>query len=651
MADQQRKVSLVFDANTSGAQSKVDALAKSINKVMEMSSRSTGVASLDKDLQKSAQAAAQLRVQLTNAFNTKTGSLDLTKFNESLKSSGMSLDKYQQTFSKLGPAGEQAFNNLARSIATAEVPLRRSNTLLNDFALTLKNTVKWQLSSSIMHGFLTSVQSAMSYAQHLNQNLTDIRIVTGQSADEMARFAEQANKSARELSTTTNQYAQAALIFYQQGLSDKAVKERTDTVIKMANVTGEAAKDVSSYMTAIWNNFDDGSKSLEYYADVITKLGAATAASSEEIAGGLEKFAAVGNTIGLSYEYATAMLTTIIDKTRQSEDIVGTALKTILARIQGLNLGETLDDGTTLNKYSSALAAVGVQIKDTSGELRSMDAILNDLGAKWQTLGKDTQVALAQVVGGVRQYNQIISLMDNWDAFEMNVDIALGSEGELQEQAEIYADSWKAAQKEVQAALESIYSKLIDENFFIGFQHALADILTTIGNLIDGLGGVGGVLATLGSIVFRVFDTQISNSIDNSIKSIKMLTKAGRQEVESLKREAQNKIIESASKNKNDTVKNAYTSEAQMQLKVLANAEKMNAEEQQLVQILMQQHQARVDATVDAGNELQKAEQRVKYEEELLAVRKQLAENALNAAGKDAIDVDNSINKIIILIY
>ena len=40
-------------------------------------------------------------------------------------------------------------------------------------------------------------------------------------------------------------------------------------------------------MTAVWNNFYDGSKSLEYYADVITALGASTASSSEEIAKGL----------------------------------------------------------------------------------------------------------------------------------------------------------------------------------------------------------------------------------------------------------------------------------------------------------------------------------------------------------------------------
>jgi TP901 family phage tail tape measure protein len=86
-------------------------------------------------------------------------------------------------------------------------------------------------------------------------------------------------------------------------------------------------------MTAIWNNFENGSKSLEYYADVVTALGAATASSSEEIATGLEKFAAVGETVGLSYEYATTALATVTATTRQSADVVGTAFKTLFARM------------------------------------------------------------------------------------------------------------------------------------------------------------------------------------------------------------------------------------------------------------------------------------------------------------------------------
>lgn len=648
MADQQRKVSLIFDADASRAKKQIDDLANSLNRVMNISTRSFGVGSVDKELRNAAQSAALLQSQLKEAVNVKTGKLDLAKFNESIKRGGIGLEEYQKTLTSMGSVGEQAFTNLARSIATAEIPLRKSNTLLNDFATTMKNTVKWQLSSSLMHGFLSSVQSAMSYAQHLNKNLTDIRIVTGQSADDMARFAEAANKSAKELSTTTNQYAQAALIFYQQGLSDKAVKERTDAVIKMANVTGEAAKDVSSYMTAIWNNFDDGSKNLEYYADVITKLGAATAASSEEIAGGLEKFAAIGNTIGLSYEYATAMLTTIIDKTRQSEDVVGTALKTILARIQGLKLGETLEDGTDLNKYSQALETVGVSIKDASGELRDMDSILDDLGSKWQTLSKDTQVALAQTVGGVRQYNQIISLMENWDAFKLNVDIAFDSEGSLNEQAEIYAESWEAVQNRVRAAMESIYSSLIDDKFFIGFNNVLAEGIGVIESFIENLGGLKGTIATLGTVFISVFGSQLTGALKNATYNLKMMTKSGRDEMISIKEKAQD-LLSTQSANKatrgGSTTADVYKQEAASQMLLLNNAKKLSAVEEEVANTLMRQIQLRTDQQIAAGLVADAAERELDRQTKI--VQRYLEQKNLKTVGPENINVGKLATEIL----
>jgi hypothetical protein len=61
-------------------------------------------------------------------------------------------------------------------------------------------------------------------------------------------------------------------------------------------------------------------------------------------------------------------------------------LKTIFARIQGLELGETLEDGVDLNKYSKALKAVGVEVLDASGQMRDMDNILTDLAATWGKL-------------------------------------------------------------------------------------------------------------------------------------------------------------------------------------------------------------------------------------------------------------------------
>lgn len=183
-------------------------------------------------------------------------------------------------------------------------------------------------------------------------------------------------------------------------LNEQEVKERTDITVKMSNVTGDDVQTVSDQLTAIWNNYDDGTKSLEHYADVMTKLGAATASSSDEIAGGLERFSSIADMIGLSFEYAATSLATITSVTRQSEDVVGTALKTIFSRIQGLKLGETLEDGTDLNKYSEALQKVGISIFDQNNQLKKMDTILSEMGQKWQTLSKDQQVALAQAVAG-----------------------------------------------------------------------------------------------------------------------------------------------------------------------------------------------------------------------------------------------------------
>ena len=112
-------------------------------------------------------------------------------------------------------------------------------------------------------------------------------------------------------------------------------------------------------------------------------MGAETASSSREITEGIQKFAPVASTIGLSFDYAAAALATVTATTRESASVAGTALKTLFSRLEGLKLGETLEDGVDLNKYSEALHAVGVEILDVDGELRNMDDILDDIGARW----------------------------------------------------------------------------------------------------------------------------------------------------------------------------------------------------------------------------------------------------------------------------
>lgn len=500
------------NADTSKLESSLKQAFASLNKVNSLS--------LTEGLNEANQAAVSLATNLRTAINQGTGKLDLITFNKNLKNSGETLTSYYKKLTLMGTEGEQAFLKVAKSITQAELPLKRSNHLLSELWVTMKNTVRWQLTSSALHGFVGALEQAYGYTKNLDKSLNNIRIVTGKNAEEMSKFADQANRAAKALSTTTRDYTDASLIYYQQGLSDEEVLKRTETTIKMANVSGITAETASDQLTAIWNNFYDGSKNLEYYADVLVKLGAATASSSDEISEGVEKFAAVAGTIGLSYDYAASALATVTAKTRESADVVGTAFRTLFSRIQGLQLGETLDDGTTLNKYSSALAKVGVDIKDSNGELKEMDVILEDLGSKWNNLSKDQQIALAETVAGVRQWTQLIALMDSWDFFKENLTIAQGSSGALKEQAQIYAESWEAARDRVKASAEDIYDSIINKDFFISFDNVLAKILDRTADLVDGMGGFAGILATLSKLAFTVYGDKIEQNIRSMVQNL-----------------------------------------------------------------------------------------------------------------------------------
>lgn len=532
-----------FKADTRELKSDIKSLVRELNEI----SKNRINLNLDDDLRSAARAAIELENHLKSAMNQDTGKLDLSKFRMSLEKGGKSLADYRAQLEAIGPAGRQAFLDLSMAIVKAETPLIRTSNLMNELWTTMKNTARWQLTSSALHSFMGGLSTAYGYSKDLNKSLNNIRIVAGQSNDEMAEFAENANKAAKRLSAQTTDYTDAALIYYQQGLSDEEVLKRADVTIKMANVARESTEIVSDQLTAVWNNFYDGSKSLEYYADVMTALGAATASSTDEISEGLNKFAAIASSVGLSYEYATAALATVTATTRQSADVVGTAYKTLFARIQGLTLGETLDDGTNLNKYSKALYNVGINIKDQNGQLKDMDILLDEMGNKWKYLNKDQQIALAQTVAGVRQYTQLVALMDNWEFFQENLTTAYGAEGALQQQANVYAEGWEAARDRVRAAAEGVYDSLINPDFYIKMDNSIGSFLEILEDVIDTLGGFEGVANVAFFAFSKLFGNQMAQGLRNTVDNTRLLLGLEKQKDQVMRNESVNQIQQLAS--------------------------------------------------------------------------------------------------------
>jgi hypothetical protein len=85
---------------------------------------------------------------------------------------------------------------------------------------------------------------------------------------------------------------------------------------------------------------------------------------------------------------------------------------------------------------------------------------------------------------------------------------------------------------------------LLNDKFFIGATNMLADFIDLLGNLIEGLGGMPGLLALIGATLTRVFSTQLANGLNSALYNMRSLTKAGRAE----NARVQNEFAEAAAK-------------------------------------------------------------------------------------------------------
>jgi hypothetical protein len=271
-------------------------------------------------------SANALETCLDKAFNPKINTINIEKFEAELSKTMTSLDAIEENLTAIGPAGTKAFRELISEQTKVTSSFKKSKTILDNMVETLANTVKWNLASGAVNRMTGALQEAYGYVQHLDSSLNDIRIVTGQSAEEMATFAEQANTAASALGRTTTDYTEASLIFAQQGLVGDELTARTEATLKAANVTGQTAAAVSEQLTAVWNGFKVGAEDTEQAVDILAAVAASTASDLEELSTGMSKVASAANLMGVNEEQLAAQLSTIISVTRQAPENVGTAL-------------------------------------------------------------------------------------------------------------------------------------------------------------------------------------------------------------------------------------------------------------------------------------------------------------------------------------
>jgi len=554
-------------------------------------------------------AAKKIQAALVNAFDTDLGILNIKKFNTAL--GGINLSQIRSEFQRLGKDGSQAFNQLTYQMLSLNKGIKPTSLALEKLSNTMWNTVRWGITASIFQNITGEMQAAWTYAKDLDTSLNAIRIVTSKSADEMERFSFSANKAAKALGSSTKEYSDAALIFYQQGLGDIDSQKMAELTIKTANVTGQAADVASEQLTAVKNGYQLATGEMERYIDTMAAVAADTAADLEELSTAMSKVASSANMMGVDFDQLNAMLATVVSVTRQAPENVGTAFKTIFARLGDLKVDGVDEFGVKLGQISTQLRGMGINILDENENMRDMGDIMVEVAGKWDTWTQAQKLAAAQAMAGKRQYNNLVALFENWDMYSKEMNVAAEAEGTLAQQNIIYLNSIEAHLQKVKTTKEQVYNALFDTDSILATTDAASGLLSIVANLIESLGGGVPLVHGLVAAFTMLFSNQIASGLNKmliNIKSVLSLADSTKQVVQNVKDMYAGKVNFTTKEKGGGYLNTAAGEMVGFAQKVAPHAGTMSSDQRDYYQSLLGQIAETGEAYDDQVNSLQKAE-------------------------------------------
>ena len=355
---------------------------------------------------------------------------------------------------------------------------------------------RWLATMVVMRGLTSMWKNMTDYAKSYYDAMNEIRIVTNMTEEQADQLGSRYRQMAQEMSVSSKEIASAAVEFWRQGLPEDEVESRLRATTVYAKISAMDFAEAAELMTAATNAMG---VEAGHVADVWAYLGDASASGADEIGIAMQRVSAVATSAGISFEQLGAYIATLSEKTRQAPQVIGTALNSIISRLQQVKQNGFKDeDGLGINDIAKALSALKEPIKIMENdEWRAFPDILNDIAAQWQDLTDKEKAYIATTMGGTRQRNYLLTLLDDLSksaeggsrAMELYKG-ALESTGVAMDKYATYEESVTAAQGRLNAAMEEFYSTLMNGSILRGWYDGLATIVNIINKATESTGGL-----------------------------------------------------------------------------------------------------------------------------------------------------------------
>lgn len=448
---------------------------------------------VESSTQKSNQAVESYVNELKQEISMLTTKLDL------LEKGMTGTDALTEATENRALAEQRVKTAIAESNTKGKEQLTLVDKLKSSFKDYFNNFMSYGLVNNAMNAMTTAIRQSIDTVIELNTAMTDVQMVTGESAEQTAELAHQYSQMAKELGATTTEVANGAAEWLRQGKSVAETNQLLESSMILSKVGAIESSQATELLTSTLNGYKKEANEAMHVVDAMSAVDLAAATSVEELAVALQSTANMARVNGVGFEQLLGMVGAVSEASRRSASVVGNSFKTIFSRLTNVAAGKMTDDlGEPLNDVEQVFNGLNIKLRDSSGEFRNMYDVISELANKWTKLDNVEQNWVATSVAGTRQRETFLTLMENWDRAVTLSTTALNSEGMAMDKMSIYLESIEANLNKLKAAVEDLlYSEEIVNVINLVIK-AITRLVEGISWLIDKLGGVNSaVLATV----------------------------------------------------------------------------------------------------------------------------------------------------------
>jgi len=453
-----------------------------------------GITDIELDLKVNTDSVRQAVDENLKKIEPEVDESELTQLQQALHNVNTAGQQSQSVFSSLGSTFKEAFS-----------------------AYSLANVMQ-----DALYKIADGAREAVGTVKEFNDIKTNLAMATNADSDYINNLMKDYNALAEELGSVTSSVAESADSWLRQGRSMKDTNSLIKDSLVLSKDAELSSSDASEILTATLNGYQMAADQASRVNDILTSIDLESASGADSIGKALMKVASQANNAGVSLEKTSAIIATIKDVTQDSDESIGTAMKSILSRMNQIKAGKFVDSetGESLNDTEKVLKKIGISMRDSNDQFKDSESILDDVANKWNTLDSNSKKATATAMAGTYQYNKFIAMMDNWDKVEKLTKTAFNSDGTANKKFEDnYLNSLEAKTNALKASMESLATNLISDDMYSG----VLDGTKAITDFVDKTNLLKGTLAGLGTAGGLFVFKQIGSFVKDAVQEFSNL--------------------------------------------------------------------------------------------------------------------------------